>query len=145
MREAHQKGRPIVVGTDGSPESREAVREGAALASSDGVDLHIVGAYTLADDSKHRDLRLHAPRDVEHALNCRAETNLDVEEACQMIIERYDLVVHTHVCRGTLGHAVRTVADAVHGGLVVHERKHRRFARRRPLLEQPAQAKSAQA
>jgi len=144
MREARHKGRPIVVGTDGSREARAAIYDAAELATFDGVDLHIVGAYKLADDIKHRDLRLQAPLDVVHDLSCRAETCLDVEEARQAISEQYDLVVHTHVCKGSLAHAVRTVAESVHGGIVVHERKHRRFARRRPLLDQPARVETRQ-
>lgn len=137
MSEAAEKGRPIVVGTDGTDASRQDVREAAALALADGVDLHIVGAYTLADDSLHRTLRVDAPRDIVHSLTGRGEAYLEVDEARQMIRERFDLVVHTHVCRGTLRHAVATVAEAVHGGMLLPERKRRRFAKRRRSLLEP--------
>ncbi|HEX6388595.1 MAG TPA: universal stress protein [Solirubrobacteraceae bacterium] len=135
MSEAVENGRPIVVGTDGSAAARADVREAAALAAHDGVDLHIVGAYKLADDSFHRSLRVGAPADIVHELTGRGEAYLDVDEARQMITETHDLVVHTHVCRGSLGHAVNTVAQAVRGGMILPERKRARLTRPRPRLE----------
>jgi nucleotide-binding universal stress UspA family protein len=136
MSEAAKKGRPIVVGTDGTAATRVDVREAARLAAIDGVDLHIVAAYNLADDSFHRTLRVGAPPDIVHELTGRGEAYLDVDEARQMISERHDLVIHTHVCHGGLRHAVSTVADAVCGGMLLPERKRRRIARRHRLLEQ---------
>jgi nucleotide-binding universal stress UspA family protein len=139
MSEAAQKGRPIVVGTDGSAAARADVREAAALAAHDGVDLHIVGAYNLADDSFHRALRVGAPADIVHELTGRGEAYLDVDEARQMISETHDLVIHTHICHGSLRHAVQTVAQAVRGGMILPERKRSRFARPRPLLHSKRQ------
>jgi nucleotide-binding universal stress UspA family protein len=135
MSKPAEKGRPIVVGTDGTAASRANVREAAALAAYDGVDLHIVGAYNLADDSVHRTLRIGAPTDIVHSLSGRGEAFLDVDEACQMVSERYDLVIHTHICHSNLRRAVNTVADAVHGGIMLPERKRRHALLRRPLLE----------
>jgi nucleotide-binding universal stress UspA family protein len=142
MSNAANKGRPIVVGTDGSAAARADVREAAALAAHDGVDLHIVGAYSLADDAYHRAMRVGAPRDIVHELTGRGEAYLDVDEARQMISETYDLVIHTHICHGSVRHAVSTVAQAVSGGMILPERKRHRFPRHRPILD-PAPRRDA--
>ncbi len=136
MSKPAEKGRPIVVGTDGTAASRANLREAAGLAQLDGVDLHVVGSYVLADDSKHRTMRVDAPRDIAHSLTGRGEAYLEVDEARQMVSERYDVVVHTHVCHGSLRHAVYEVAQAVNGGMLLPDRKRRRFSRRRAVVAQ---------
>lgn len=127
--------RPIVVGTDGSPHTRAAVRDAAELAALDGVALHIVGAYVLADDVEHRLGRVTAPRDIVHDISGRGDAFADAHEARLMVAGRAP-EVRVHVERGTLRHAVALVARRTGGAVVVAERpRRRRFARLRPAGE----------
>lgn len=123
-------GRPIVVGTDGTPRARAAVREAAELAMLDGVALHIVAAYVVADDVEHRMSRVVAPRDVVHDITGRGDAFADAHEA-RLMVERPGLEVRVHVAKGTLSFAVRWVALQVGGAMVVPERPAGRFARLR--------------
>jgi nucleotide-binding universal stress UspA family protein len=130
--------RPIVVGTDGTPRARAAVREAAELAMLEGVTLHIVAAYVVADDVEHRMSRVHAPRDVAHDISGRGDAFADAHEA-RLMVERPGLEVRVHVAKGTLPFAVRWVALQVGGAMVVPEKARAgRFARLRTRQAAPS-------
>lgn len=125
---------PLVVGADGTPRGRAAARDAADLAVLDGVTLHIVAAYKVADDIDHRMARIHAPRDVVHDITARGDAFADAHEA-RLTVAREGLDVQVHVVQGSLSHGVATVARKVGGAVVLPEQPKRpRFARLRRTL-----------
>lgn len=108
---------PVVVSTDGSRHSHQAVRRAAQVAASHGQLLHVVAAYDLRDTTEHRLQRCVAPADVCHAISPIGEAEELLREALDAITG-IDVDVLTHARQGTLEAAVRRVARET-GGTVL--------------------------
>ena len=85
--------RSIVVGTDGSPTSKEAVRQAAALAAAAGGRLHLVYAFKesgmpaaaamaaggMTPPMAYEDFRVEADQVLHHASAAIDDVNVEVE------------------------------------------------------------------
>lgn len=108
----------VVVGTDGTPDGRAAVRRAAIVAAHRDVPLHIVHAYELDDTVEHRAMRTVAPRDVAESISGRGEAFEILSEA-RADLKAEDLEVHCHAVRGSVATALRHVAEEHGASLVV--------------------------
>ncbi|PTL56300.1 universal stress protein [Paraconexibacter algicola] len=118
----------IVVGTDGSPTAREAVREAAELAAVTGAELLIVRAYygkeprdsatayepTLEDRSP-----AGLPADVARPVGPRGDALAGLEADVASVAE-YDIPVVTPLAReGEAADAILRIADEQGADLIV--------------------------
>jgi nucleotide-binding universal stress UspA family protein len=111
------RGRPVVVGVDGSPESEIALRYAADLAAAHAATLSVVTAWRRGRFGRPSTpvAQLELP---EHDRRARHEARCTAAEAADLAAGLYPaLVVETHVREGRAADALATAAEGA--GLVV--------------------------
>lgn len=99
----------IVVAADGTSGAREAQRRAAALAADgDGV-VHLVGSCHGVEDWWLRRQRVTAPLDIGYSLEPRAQVELELDDAAELV-ESLRVAVRRHVRSEPTAQALRTVA-----------------------------------
>ena len=105
---------PLVVGTDGTPDHDQRVREAARLAHARNVPLHVVCCVAPATRRAQRVLDEHLPADMAHLAGASGQRTAAVAEIRSMLAYAgIDLRVTASSSR--LAPAVRTTARRVDG------------------------------
>ena len=117
---------PIVVGTDGSPTSMNAVDEAGRLAAREAVAVHVVSAY--------RPAAVHvaaaaSPEAGLAAADLRPRAEKAIGEAVQRL-RTHGVRIETHTVPGGAADAIIDVAETHHAELIVVGSRGMRGARR---------------
>jgi nucleotide-binding universal stress UspA family protein len=113
----------IVVGTDGSPTAREAVRTASKLARLTQAELHMVSAYWLPDIGADPWI---IPGGTDEEIRTRVESMLG---SLAREITDEGVVVRTHACPQEAAAAILEVAEAQQADLIVVGNRGMRGAR----------------
>ncbi|MGA2469235.1 MAG: universal stress protein [Solirubrobacteraceae bacterium] len=109
----------IVVGTDGSPTAREAVRQAMELAKQLGAHVHLVCAYEPAPSIALRDADDQRPPGADWALGPpREAVNATLAEAAEEFV-RAGVKVDVYPRRGDAADAIIDVAEERSADLII--------------------------
>ncbi|MEO1063583.1 MAG: universal stress protein [Actinomycetota bacterium] len=109
----------IVVGTDGSPHSRQAIRRAAELASSQGVgEIHVVAAtHVLAPHEMGR-LRHELPEEFQHLVDQDFESEARLGDA-EAIAAEFGVRGIGHDSQSSPAEAILAAAEECDADLIV--------------------------
>lgn len=124
---------PIVVGTDGSPSSLNAVDEAGRLAAREGVAVHVVSAYRATVPVT----ALAVPEaGAMNAIDHRPRAEQALGSAVQRL-RSHGVTIETHAIAGGAADAIIEVAETHRAGLVVVGSRGMRGAARRVVGSVP--------
>jgi nucleotide-binding universal stress UspA family protein len=105
------KGRPVVVGVDGSAEAQRGLLFAADLSATLGSELVVVHAYGLVDLYRGSPPDVHArERQIDHLLQY---------EWCAPLADRTDVKWRCHCVQGSAVEGLLRAADDVDAGFIV--------------------------
>jgi nucleotide-binding universal stress UspA family protein len=108
----------IVVGTDGSPTAREAVRQAIVLAGRLGSRVEIVSAYEPVPAARLREEAQQVPADLQWMVNPREDVDATLRAAAAEAREA-GVEVETYARQGDPADAILDVAEERGADLVV--------------------------
>src|SRR3954469_14941581 len=108
----------IVVGTDGSETASKAVLQATDLARQVGASVSLVSAYEPVSDSRLRNERRGAPKDMEWMVNPREDVEATLNEAAEKL-GGAGVEVATYAREGDPADAILDVAEETKADLIV--------------------------
>ncbi|MEA2254457.1 MAG: hypothetical protein QOG35_502 [Solirubrobacteraceae bacterium] len=108
----------IVVGTDGSPTAREAVRQAIALAGRLGSRVEVVSAYEPVPAGRLREEAQQVPADLQWIVNPREDVDATLQAAAAEAREA-GVEVETYARQGDPADAILDVAEERGADLIV--------------------------
>ena len=108
----------IVVGTDGSPTAREAVRQATELAGKLGAKVYLVSAYEPVPEGRLRAERQNVPEDLQWAVNPRGDVEQLLGEDAETLTGS-GVEVETMPREGDPADAILDVAEEKGADLIV--------------------------
>lgn len=109
----------IVVGTDGSPHAKQAIRRACELARSQGVpEIHVVAATHLLAPYELGRLRHELPDEFQNMVDQDFEAKARLSDA-EAVAAEFDVAVIRHDAQTPAAEAILAVAEDLEADLVV--------------------------
>ncbi len=108
----------IVVGTDGSANSEEAVRVAAEMAATGDGKLHVVSAYHPLSAADVTSIRASLPQEFRGVVDADGAVRDRIRSAVR-VGRHYDIEIVEHPVEGDATESVLDIADEVDADLIV--------------------------